>query len=61
MAWPGRSGYWDMEASAIVRVSHVEFFGTYKGFSFHTSPHSDETYTKGTFWGPSFGLRWVFR
>jgi hypothetical protein len=60
-AWPSHSGYWDVEGSAIGRISHVELFATYKGFHFHTSPTKDETYEKGTFWGPMLGVRWVFR
>lgn len=61
MAWPGRSGYWDVEGSAVFRFfNHVEAYGTWKGFSFHSSP-KNETYIQGTYWGPLLGVRYVFR
>jgi len=60
MGWPGRSYYWDVEGSAIGRISHVEILATMKGFSFRSSP-KNETYMKGTYWGPMLGVRWVLR
>ncbi len=59
MTFPKRSGYWDIEANAVVRVKKVEIFGGMKGFHFHTSKKNASTYTTGTYWGPSFGLRYV--
>lgn len=60
MAFPGRSGYWDIEANAVARIKKVEIFGGYKGFHFHTSRKKEETIMQGTLWGPSFGIRYVF-
>jgi len=60
MTLPGKSGYYDVEASAVGRVSKVEIFGGIKGFHFHTSS-KQETYVTSTMWGPMVGLRWVFR
>ena len=59
MAFKGRSGYYDIEASAVARIKKVEVFGGMKGYHFHTTPHNQNTYTQGTLWGPSFGLRYV--
>ena len=59
MAFKGRSGYYDIEANAVARIKKVEVFGGMKGYHFHTTPHNQDTYTQGTLWGPSFGLRYV--
>lgn len=59
MAFPGRSGYYDIEANAIVRAKKFEIFGGMKGYHFHTTRKNQVTYTTGTYWGPSFGLRYV--
>jgi hypothetical protein len=60
MGFPGKSYYWDLEGSAVARMWKVEIFGSMKGFSFRTSPKND-TYMRGTYWGPSFGVRYAFR
>lgn len=60
MALPGRSAYWDIEGSAVARIRRVEVFASMKGFHFRTSA-KQPTYIQGTYWGPSFGLRWVFK
>jgi hypothetical protein len=59
MAWPKRSGYYDLEASAVLRIMKVEIFGGLKAFHFHTSPRKEQVYLQGTMWGPIAGLRWV--
>lgn len=61
MAFPGRSGYYDLEASAVGRIRKVEIYAGVKAFHFHTSPKKEITYTTGTLWGPMAGIRWVFR
>jgi hypothetical protein len=61
MGFPGRSHYWDLEASAIGRIkSHLEIYATWKGFGFRSSP-KNETYIQGMYTGPMLGVRWVFR
>ncbi len=61
MGLPGKSYYWDVEASAVGRIKKVEIFASMKGFAFRTSPKKQETYLRGQFWGPSFGVRYAFR
>jgi hypothetical protein len=60
MAWPKKSGYFDVEGNAVGRIGKLEIFGGYKGFHFHTGNHQ-ETYVTSSIWGPMFGIRWVFR
>jgi hypothetical protein len=61
MGFPQRSGYFDLEGTAVLRVSKVELFGGMKAFHFQTSRKKEEIFIQGTMWGPMFGARWVFR
>jgi hypothetical protein len=58
MTLPGRSGYYDIEGTAVGRIGKVEIFGGIKGYHFHTSSKLP-TYVTSTLWGPMFGLRFV--
>jgi hypothetical protein len=58
--WPRRADIWDIEGSAVVRVGPIEAFVGGKGYHFKTSPNQDQ-YFSDTLWGPSVGVRWIFR
>jgi hypothetical protein len=60
MGFPNKSAYYDIEGSAVGRIKKVEIFASMKGYHFRTSP-KQTTFIKGTYWGPSFGIRYVFR
>lgn len=60
MTLPGKSGYYDIEATAVARIKKVEIIGGMKGFHFHTGS-KQETKVTSTMWGPMVGVRWVFR
>jgi hypothetical protein len=60
MALPHRAMLGDAEGSAVVRLWSLEIFLGGKLLYFRTSPNQD-TYIKGTLWGPYGGARWVFR
>jgi hypothetical protein len=59
MAFPGRSGYYDVEASMVGRIKMVELFAGAKLYHLHSSPKKNDAYIQGTFFGPMVGLRWV--
>jgi hypothetical protein len=60
MAFPHKSALGDAEGSAVVRLGSLEIFAGGKFLYFKTSP-KQETFIRGTLWGPFGGLRWVFR
>jgi hypothetical protein len=60
MAIPHHSSLGDAEGTAVVRLGPIEIFAGGKLLHFKTSVQQD-TYIKGTLWGPYGGLRWVFR
>jgi hypothetical protein len=51
---------WDTEASLILRLGRVEAFVGGKAYHFQTSPKAAESF-HDTLFGPTAGLRWVFR
>ncbi len=57
---PHRAVLWDGEMSFVGRFRNIEIFGGIKGFHFRTTVKS-EIYMDGTLWGPTAGLRWVFK
>ncbi len=59
MTLPGKSGYYDIEATGVLRIKKVEVIGGMKGYHFHTSSKL-ETKVTSTMWGPTVGLRWIF-
>ncbi len=54
------SDIWDAEASAVFRAGNFEAFLGGKAYHFKTSPTADQ-YFSDTMWGPSVGLRWIWR
>lgn len=60
MAIPHHTTLGDAEGSAVVRLGSVEIFAGAKFLHFKTSSQQD-TYVRGTIWGPDAGVRWVFR
>jgi hypothetical protein len=56
---PQKSLILDGEASAVVRVSHIELAFGGKYFRYRTSPKKDE-FIQGNLYGPYVGIRWVF-
>jgi hypothetical protein len=59
MAFPSRSGYYDVEANIVGRFKMVEVFAGGKLFHYHGSPKKSDTYIQQTLWGPLAGIRWV--
>jgi hypothetical protein len=60
MAIPHHTSLGDAEGSAVVRVRSIEIFLGAKLLHFKTSSQQD-TFMRGTLWGPDAGVRWVFR
>jgi hypothetical protein len=60
MLIPHHSALGDAEGSAVVRLGSIEIFVGGKVLHFKTSPNQD-TFIRGTLWGPDGGVRWVFR
>jgi hypothetical protein len=60
MMIPRRTTLADAEGSAVVRIRSLEFFAGGKFLHFKTSSQQD-TYMRGTIWGPDAGVRWVFQ
>jgi hypothetical protein len=59
-AIPHHTTLGDAEGSAVVRLGSVEIFAGAKFLHFKTSSQQD-TYVRGTIFGPQAGVRWVFR
>jgi hypothetical protein len=51
---------WDTEASLVVRFGKMEAFVGGKAYHFKTTPKGDQYFTD-TLYGPSAGLRYIFR
>jgi hypothetical protein len=60
MGLPNHSAVWDAEGLVVARAGNLEIFGGAKAFYFRTSPQKEQ-FVSDRFWGPTVGVRWVFR